>query len=82
MTNDPALKLYIDGYTDNTGEPDKNQLISERRATAVKKYFAGKGIDKKRIVSAGHGDADPVADIRTFAGRARNRRVVLNFDYQ
>jgi OmpA-OmpF porin, OOP family len=82
MTNDPALKLYIDGYTDNTGRPDRNQVLSEHRAAAVQKYFASKGIADARIVSVGHGDADPVADNKTAAGRARNRRVVMKLDYQ
>ena len=82
MTADPALKIYIDGYTDNTGKPDKNQVLSEHRAGAVQKYFAGKGIAETRIVSTGHGDADPVADNKTVAGRAKNRRVVLKLDYQ
>jgi OmpA-OmpF porin, OOP family len=76
------LKLYIDGYTDNTGRPDRNQVLSEHRAAAVQHYFAGKGIAETRIVSAGHGDADPIADNKTAEGRARNRRVVMKLDYQ
>ncbi|HEY4289000.1 MAG TPA: OmpA family protein [Puia sp.] len=82
LKNDPALNLYVDGYTDNTGNPEKNQVLSENRAVAVKKYLIGKGIDENRIMSTGHGPADPVADNKTAAGRARNRRVVLKLDYQ
>jgi OOP family OmpA-OmpF porin len=82
MATDPALKLYVDGYTDNTGRPDKNQVLSEHRAAAVKTYFTGKGIAESRIVSTGHGDADPVADNKTATGRAKNRRVVMKLDYQ
>lgn len=79
---DPALKLYVDGYTDNTGKPEKNQILSEKRAGSVKKYVVGKGVGENRIVSVGHGAADPVADNKTAAGRSRNRRVVLKLDYQ
>ena len=82
LKNDPGLKLYVDGYTDNTGKPDKNQVLSENRAGSVKKYLAGKGIEESRIVSTGHGASDPVADNKTATGRARNRRVVLKLDYQ
>jgi outer membrane protein OmpA-like peptidoglycan-associated protein len=82
MKNDPGLKLYVDGYTDNTGRPEKNQVLSENRAASVKKYLTGKGITEDKILSAGHGPADPVADNKTAAGRARNRRVVLRLDYQ
>jgi len=81
LKNDPGLKLAVDGYTDNTGKPEKNQVLSENRAAAVKKYLVGKGIGEDRILSAGHGPADPVADNKTPAGRARNRRVVLKLDY-
>ena len=82
LKKDQGLKLYVDGYTDNTGKPEKNQALSENRAGAVKKYLAGKGIEGTRIMSTGHGSADPVADNKTAAGRARNRRVVLKLDYQ
>ena len=82
LKNDPGLKLYVDGYTDNTGKPEKNQVLSENRAGAVKKYLVGKGIEDGRILSTGHGSADPVADNKTAAGRSRNRRVVLKLDYQ
>lgn len=81
MKNDPNIKLSVDGYTDNTGKPEKNQLLSERRAGAIKKYLAGKGIEDSRITTAGHGASDPIADNKTAAGRARNRRVVLKLDY-
>ncbi|MBS1661735.1 MAG: OmpA family protein [Bacteroidetes bacterium] len=82
LKNDRALRLYVDGYTDNTGKPEKNQALSENRAGAVKKYLIGQSIEENRIVSAGHGAADPIADNKTAAGRARNRRVVLKLDYQ
>ena len=82
LKNDPELQLYVDGYTDNTGKPETNQALSENRAGSVKKYLVGKGIDESRIVSTGHGSSDPVADNKTAAGRARNRRVVLKLDYQ
>jgi OOP family OmpA-OmpF porin len=55
--------------------------LSENRAAAVKKYLVGKGIEESRILSSGHGISDPVADNKTAAGRARNRRVVLKLGY-
>lgn len=81
MNNEPGLKLYIDGYTDNTGRPEKNQALSDHRAGAVKTYLLSKGIVPERIISRGHGPADPIADNKTAAGRARNRRVELKLDY-
>lgn len=82
LQGDAALKLYVDGYTDNTGKPEKNVVLSERRAGSVKAYLLSKGIATERIVSAGHGQDNPVADNKTAAGRAQNRRVEMKLDYQ
>ncbi len=75
MQENPSWKLSINGHTDNSGKSDKNQKLSEDRAAAVKAYLAGKGIDESRMESAGFGDTKPVADNKTKAGKAKNRRV-------
>ncbi|MFT3933433.1 MAG: OmpA family protein [Chitinophagaceae bacterium] len=75
------LKLDIDGYTDNTGKADKNQVLSQNRADAVKKFMVSKGVDASRLTSTGHGQDSPVADNKTAAGRAKNRRVDLHLKY-
>ena len=77
LGNDNTLKLDIDGHTDSQGKADKNQTLSENRAAAVKAYLAGKGVDESRMTDAGHGMDMPVADNKTAAGRAKNRRVEL-----
>lgn len=81
MKADAGLKLSVDGYTDNTGKPEKNQVLSESRAKAVKKYLIGKGIDESRIAATGYGPLRPVADNKTVAGRAKNRRVEFRLEY-
>jgi len=81
LAENPEMKLAIDGHTDNTGKADKNQLLSDNRAAAVKKYLVSKGVDESRITSAGHGQDQPVADNKTSAGRAKNRRVELKLSY-
>lgn len=78
MTEDATLKLDIDGHTDSQGKADKNQTLSENRAVAVKAYLVSKGIDESRLVSTGYGMDKPVADNKTAAGRAKNRRVEMN----
>jgi len=77
LKDNPSYKLSIDGYTDNTGTPEKNQVLSENRANSVKAYMVGNGIDESRITSTGHGINDPIADNKTAAGRAKNRRVEM-----
>lgn len=81
MKDDAELKLAIDGHTDNTGADALNQRLSENRAAAVKAYLVKKGIDGSRLVSAGYGEAQPVADNKTAAGRQKNRRVELKLNY-
>jgi len=68
-------KINICGYTDSTGDEQKNIKLSEARAKAVADYLIGKGIDKDRITFAGYGSKNPVADNKTKEGKAKNRRV-------
>ena len=50
--------------------------LSQKRADAVSKYLTSKGIDQKRILSSkGYGETMPIADNKTAAGKAKNRRV-------
>lgn len=78
----PNIKLEISGHTDNVGKADKNQKLSEDRAAAVRDYLVKKGIADNRMTSAGFGQDKPVADNKTKAGRAENRRVEFNIVYQ
>jgi len=73
----PEYKVEINGYTDNQGNADKNRALSEARATAVQNYLIAKGIDSNRLSAAGFGDENPLADNKTAAGRAKNRRVEM-----
>ncbi len=77
LAKDETLMINIDGYTDNTGKPEKNQALSEQRAASVKTYLVSKGVADTRITSAGHGDGNPIADNKTAAGRAKNRRTEM-----
>ena len=77
LKDNPSYKIDVDGYTDITGNADKNQVLSESRAASVKQYLIGNGVDESRIVSTGHGINDPIADNKTVAGRAKNRRVEM-----
>jgi OOP family OmpA-OmpF porin len=81
MQDNPAMKLAIDGHTDNVGKEDYNQTLSENRANAVKNYFISKGIDESRITAQGHGLTKPIADNKTAAGRQLNRRVEMKLTY-
>ena len=70
-------QTYIDvyGHTDSTGSDAYNQTLSERRATSVADYLAGRGVQPARIGTRGFGETQPIASNDTDAGRAANRRV-------
>lgn len=78
LSENPELKVHIDGHTDNTGTEAKNQTLSEQRANAVKAYLVKKGVDESRLEAQGFGQSKPIADNKTAAGRTKNRRVELN----
>ena len=77
LKDNPSYKVAIDGHTDNTGSDELNQKLSEKRANAVKEYMKGNGVDESRMTATGYGETKPVADNKTAAGRAKNRRVEM-----
>jgi OOP family OmpA-OmpF porin len=75
MTEHPDIKVSVEGHTDNTGRAASNQTLSEKRAAAVKAYIVAKGVAADRLQAKGFGSTKPVANNKTLAGRALNRRV-------
>jgi len=65
------------GHTDSVGSDAYNQKLSVKRAEAVKAYLVSKGMEKNRVYTEGKGEKQPVADNKTSAGRAKNRRVEI-----
>ncbi|TCZ74369.1 OmpA family protein [Flaviaesturariibacter aridisoli] len=82
MNEDKDLKVYIEGHTDNVGKDEYNQKLSEDRAASVRTYLLSKGVEESRIQSQGFGETKPIADNKTAAGRAKNRRVVMRPSYE
>ncbi len=77
LNENPSFKVDIDGHTDITGTPEKNQVLSEARANSVKAYLESKGIAENRLVATGYGIDKPIDDNKTVAGRSKNRRVEM-----
>jgi OmpA-OmpF porin, OOP family len=67
--------ILVEGHTDSTGKPEKNMTLSQARADTVRKYLVDGGIPADQIRAQGAGQDRPVADNKTSAGRAKNRRV-------
>ena len=77
LNENPSFKVAIDGHTDEVGKDEYNQTLSDKRAASVKGYLVSKGIAESRLTSTGYGETKPVADNKTAAGRAQNRRVEM-----
>lgn len=78
LQDNPALKVEVVGHTDDVGDADSNQKLSEARAAAVAdalvKTYA---IEAARMVARGMGQNAPLGPNTTEAGRAKNRRVEI-----
>jgi general secretion pathway protein A len=72
-----GIRINISGHTDSIGSYTYNKRLSEFRATVVKSYFVGQGIDPGRISAVGIGSDQPVAGNDTPEGRITNRRVEI-----
>ncbi len=73
----PDLAVEIAGHTDSIGRAAFNQQLSEARAREVLSWLTAHGIPADRLRAKGYGESQPVADNRSAAGRAANRRVEL-----
>lgn len=72
---DSAIKVI--GHTDNTGSFEKNQVLSEQRASSVANYLIAQGISNQRVQVIGQGPRSPIADNNSEAGKQANRRVEI-----
>jgi OOP family OmpA-OmpF porin len=74
MQQTETVRIVVIAHTDSIGSAEFNQLLSERRADAVKAYWLAAGIDASRVDAIGLGESVPQADNLVSAGRAANRR--------
>ncbi len=73
----PKNKIHVTGHTDSTGKSALNQILSLKRAEAVKDILVKNGVQESIGSVEGLGDTQPVADNSTPEGQAGNRRVEL-----
>jgi outer membrane protein OmpA-like peptidoglycan-associated protein len=77
LSGQQNTEVRIIGHTDSTGSDELNDRLSMQRAQATKSYLAARGVDPNRIVIAGRGEHEPVAENTSEGGRAKNRRVEI-----
>lgn len=82
MMEYPGYHLRIAGHTDNSGDPEKNLVLSQARAKTCFEFLVAKGIVADRIQYAGFGEEFPIGDNNTYIGRKMNRRVEFDMFVQ
>ena len=75
----PERRVLIEGFTDSVGREEMNMRLSQRRAQTFQRELMNGGIAAERIEVRAWGEANPVADNGSAAGRQRNRRVEVLF---
>lgn len=73
----PNTSLVVEGHTDSTGSDLTNQILSEKRAEAVRSYLVSQGVAPGRAIARGMGERLPICSNTTAAGRTCNRRVEI-----
>ncbi|HEY9535226.1 MAG TPA: OmpA family protein, partial [Mucilaginibacter sp.] len=70
----PTVRIEISGHTDNVGNDDLNQTLSENRAKSVYDFLISGKIDPARMTYKGYGKTQPIAPNDSDENRAKNRR--------
>lgn len=73
----PDTEILVEGHTDASGSDELNMRLSDDRAKSVKAFLIGKNVKASRLTTVGYGEAQPIADNTTDAGKAQNRRVEI-----
>ncbi len=71
----PGMTIEVGGHTDSDGGSPANLTLSKARAQSVTEHLITAGIDARRILSVGYGEASPVAPNDTLRNKAKNRRI-------
>lgn len=77
LANNPDYQISIDSFTDNRGDENVLQQLTQDRARVLSERLAAAGVDVTRIQASGMGGANPLAPNTTLANRARNRRTEI-----
>lgn len=75
LQSEPTTRFEVAGHTDQRGDPQRNQELSERRAASVRRYLVDRGIAGERLQPAGYGAARPLTTETTPDALRRNRRI-------
>ena len=74
LTQNPTIRIEISGHTDNVGNIQSNQVLSQNRAKSVYQYLINYGINPARLIYKGYGETQPIVPNNSDDNRAKNRR--------
>lgn len=74
LLNQKTATIIIEGHTDNTGNTNKNKILSLNRSKSIAQFLIARQIKPNRISTIGYGDTKPIAENNTEQGRQQNRR--------
>lgn len=77
LRDNPAIRVVIEGHTDERGTAEYNIALGERRANAVRMYLQGRGVGDEQIQIVSYGKEKPAVYGNDESAFAKNRRAVL-----
>jgi outer membrane protein OmpA-like peptidoglycan-associated protein len=72
-----STQLQVNGYTDTTGSPEQNQVVSQARASAVAKALTDSGVNPRRVLAHGLGETNLKIPTGSGVNESRNRRIEI-----
>lgn len=78
MRANPAMKVHIEGHSDERGTTEYNLALGSKRAAVAKKYLVTLGVDESRISTVSFGEEVPAVQATTEDAHAANRRDVIS----
>tara|TARA_B110000902_G_scaffold108089_1_gene127705 strand:+ start:8142 stop:9740 length:1599 start_codon:yes stop_codon:yes gene_type:complete len=82
LQKNKKVDVKISGHTSSVGGYSHNVVLSERRASAVKRFLTNNGVDTDRIEIEGFGPDYPIASNDTEKGQKENRRVDFSITHR
>jgi OOP family OmpA-OmpF porin len=75
LSENPEIRVQIEGHTCDLGTPEYNLHLSQRRAESTKEYLVSRGISPSRMEAIGKGEDYPITSNANEMEREQNRRI-------
>ena len=77
LMRQPAIRIVIEGHTDNVGNKNDLMQLSKNRADTIRSLLIQEGVEPERVETKGYGATRPVTDNSTEEKKQQNRRVEI-----